>query len=132
MNSPAWPSIDDPSTLPVHLWRHAHYHQPLAHSTFQRENTILRDGGYVFWDWPAPDEERVPNACDLGSTPEILARMESCAWKFEGRLLPREVEVKKEEMRRSWRRRREIWENGGEGHWVEGDERGVRYGRCRG
>jgi hypothetical protein len=111
----SWAGIDDIETLPVKLWRDAHYNTIPEFSVMRRHNLLLRDAGYVFWDGY------------VGETEEILEWMEAVYWTFNGRLLPHELPGLWREMRRSWERRLKIWTEGGRGYWADGDESRVRY-----
>jgi hypothetical protein len=111
----AWKGIDDAATHPVELWRLSNIGSSPRAAVLDRTNLLLRDAGYVFWD------------SYVGETAEVLERVEACSWTFNGRMFPHELLNLGHVMRRSWRRRSNIWLEGGRGYWADGDEKRVTY-----
>ena len=104
-SSTAWSDIDDIESLPVQLWKQAHYSKYPPAGVLQRKNILLRDAAYVFWDGR------------IGDIKDVQEKIESIEWTFNGRLFPHEIPSMIYAMHRSWKSRRAIWLNGGSGYW---------------
>lgn len=95
--------FDDPDTGPLHIWRWAHRGETSENFVNQGNRKSLREWGYVMWDQARLDES------DILHSPWIPPSRNLAEDRKEAK--------RREDMRRSWRIRSDIYNRGGRGWW---------------
>lgn len=111
-----WPGAHDPvdatDSALFRVWLEAHKEISANHMSYCPESQYLRKCGYVMWD------TAVPWSMDLGFDPELQNRIRD----GKQRALIENIERQRglDQMRRSWKERAAIREQGGRGYWEPG------------